>query len=123
MYVKLPESNGNVLGYHVAGTIRQEEMKEIHSEIENALRAHGKVRLLVEVGDISMPEMRAMIEDLKLTPEYVKDVERFALVGEGMWQEWMSALTNMIARGEARHFDMVEREHAWQWVREGTSPS
>ena len=51
--------------------------------------------------------------------EYLRDVERFAIVGHGRWQEWATRLTDLVPRGEARHFEAAELDHAWEWVRHG----
>jgi hypothetical protein len=119
MYRKLAGSEGADLGYHVEGTITGQEVKEIHREVTAALERHGKVRLLMEVGALKLPEPMAVLRDLRLTPEYLRDVERFALVGDARWQEWAARATNFLARGEARHFASGEMDRAWEWLREG----
>jgi hypothetical protein len=118
MYRKLSQSEGNALGYHIAGTLTHPEVKEIHREVEQALERHGSVRLLVEFGELSMPEPRAALEDLKLTPEYLTDVERFAVVGEAAWQGWLARFTDIVARGEARHFEPEALVDAWRWLKD-----
>lgn len=119
MYRKLAQSEGNVLGYHWSGTLTQPEVKEIHREIEQALEEHGSVRLLMEIGEVSMPEPQAALEDLKLTPEYLTKVDRFAIVGDASWQKWLTRLTGAVSRGEAKYFEAGRLADAWAWVREG----
>jgi hypothetical protein len=85
MYRALSESDGNVLGYYCSGKITQAEVKEVHREIRRVLDEHEKVRLLLQLGDLAVPELKAALEDLKLTPKYVKDVERLAVVGHESW--------------------------------------
>ena len=119
MYRKLAESDGRVLGYHCSGTITQAEVKEIHREIEQTLAEHGSVRLLMELGDLSVPDPMAALEDLKLTPEYLTDVERFAIVGDERWQRWLTSLTDVVAKGSARHFEPGQLTEAWAWVKGG----
>jgi len=116
MYRKLAQSEGNVLGYHCSGTITQPEVKEIHREIEQTLEEHGSVRLLMEIGDLSMPEPQAALEDLKLTPEYLTKVERFAIVGDARWQKWLAQFTNMVSQGSAKFFEADRLTEAWEWI-------
>jgi hypothetical protein len=118
MYRKLPESSGPVLGYYVTGTITQDEVKEIHRDIERTIDDHGSARLLMDIGDMSTPEPTAVWEDLKLTPEYLGDVERYAILGDSRWQEMAARATALVARGEARFFHREQADAAWEWLRE-----
>jgi len=116
MISRLVTRGGKALAYHVSGKVTQEEVKEVHGEIEAAIRREGKARILVEIGELSMPEPMAVLEDFKLTPEYVSDVERFALVGDQRWQPWVTRLTGVLTRGEARHFASDEVDRALDWL-------
>lgn len=118
MYRTLAQSAGNVLGYHFSGKLTEAEVKEVYREIEAAVEKHGKVRLLVEMGDLSTPELQAAWEDLKRTPQWIKDLEKMALVGDDRWQRWATSLTDLISQGEAEFFRPDELDKAWYWVRE-----
>jgi hypothetical protein len=116
MISRLASRGGKALAYHVAGRVTQEEVRDVHREIEEAIRREGKARILVEIGDLGMPEPMAVLEDFKLVPEYVRDVERFALVGDQRWQPWATRLTGLLTRGEARHFASDEVDLALDWL-------
>jgi hypothetical protein len=118
MYRTLPQSEGKVLGYECSGTITEPEVKEIHREIESVLEEQGNLRFLIHIADLDFPEAKAVWEDLKLTPTYVKDVERFAIVGDAGWQEWATKVTDLITKGEARFFEASQLDEAWDWVLE-----
>ena len=116
MYRPLPRSTGNVLGYHCSGTITEAEVKEIHREIKDAVAEHGKIRFLLHIADLDLPEAKAVWEDLKLTKTYVADVERYAIVGEAKWHDWLTSMTDKVTKGDARHFDADQLDEAWEWV-------
>jgi hypothetical protein len=118
MYRKLAERKENVLGYHISGTVTDDEIEEIHRDLQSTLRQWGKARLLMEFGELSVPAPSAIWEDLKLTPEYVKDVERYAIVGDRRWQELATRLVNTVTQGEARYFEDSDLEQAWNWIQE-----
>jgi hypothetical protein len=118
MYRKLPQSDEKVIGYHVSGSITDTEVREMHRDVEAGIRRHHKVRLLVDISDMAAPEPGAVLEDLKLTPEFIRDVEKYAIVGDARWQDWATRLTNVVASGEARFFEPPQRDEAWRWVRE-----
>lgn len=117
MYRRLEQSAGNVLGYHLSGKLTEEEVKEIYREVEGVIEQHGKARLLCVLGDLSMPEMGAAWEDLKRTPQWVKDLERLALVGDERWQRWMAGVSDLISQGEAEFFREGDIDKAWEWVK------
>jgi hypothetical protein len=118
MYRRLPESNDAVIGYEVHGSIRQDEIKAMHRDIESAIEEHGRIRLLVDVRDMAPPGPAAIMEDLKLTPEYIANVEKFAVIGDSRWHEAVTSATNALTKGEARYFREGERAAAWTWVRD-----
>ncbi len=118
MYRKLNSSRENILGYHLSGTITKNEVREIERELNAAIERWGKIRMLVELGDLSFPTPAAVWQDLKFTPQWVKDVERAAVVGNATWQQVVTKLAGIFSRGEARYFDSSELQAAWDWVQE-----
>lgn len=105
-----------MLGYYISATITEVEVKEIQSEIEAVIQKHGGARLLCQIGDLSVPEADASSENLKFTPEYLKGLERFALIGDSVWHRWVTELADRLNRAEARYFETSQREQAWAWI-------
>ena len=116
MYHALPQSTDNILGYRLSGTVTEQETRELHREIREALDEHGTVRFLLHLGDLGLPEARAVLEDLKLSGAYLRDVERYAIVGDAKWHAWMTGITDLVTRGDARHFGADELDLAWDWI-------
>jgi len=118
MYRPLAGASGNVVAYHFSGTITRAEIQEIHREIKSAIEEHGRIRILLEIADLDFPEASAVIEDLKLTPQYLRDVERYAIVGDKPWESWLAAITSKITKGEAGYFENDDLDAAWAWIRQ-----
>jgi hypothetical protein len=118
MYRRLPESNDAVLGYELHGTLTRDDVKAMHREIDGAMEEHGRIRLLVDVRDMSPPGPAAIMEDLKLTPEYVANVEKFAVIGDSAWHQAVTRASSMLSKGEARYFEAGEQGTAWEWIRD-----
>ncbi len=118
MYRTSTTTHDNILGYHLSGTVTEAEVKEMQREMEALIQEKGKVRILIEIRDLSVPEPQAVWQDLKFTPQYVKDLERFALVGDARWQEWAPRLADVLTQGEARYFDNSQLEEAWDWIQQ-----
>lgn len=118
MYTKLKESTDTVLGYHVSGKVTRSEVEEIQHEINQAIQDHGKIRFLGAVGDLDMPEPGAVWQDLKMLPDYIKHIERVAVVGEAKWQKWATKLSDSVLPMEARHFTQAQLLDAWRWLKD-----
>ncbi len=77
------------------------------------LDEHERIRILLHIAELDLPTAKAVWEDLKLLPAYVADVERYAMIGDARWHEWLAGLTNTFTQGEARHFQADQVEEAW----------
>jgi uncharacterized membrane protein len=118
MYQKLEEGTGNVLAYRLTGTLTASELKVIKDDVAQAAETHGKVRLLCEVDGLTGAEPGAIWEDLKGMPQYVRDLERVAVVGDRRWQEWATRAASVLPIAESAYFEPEERSRAWTWIRE-----
>jgi hypothetical protein len=118
MYRRISEDGGNVLGYRLSGRLTEAEVKEIQRELDAVIEEHGKVRVLCEMGDFSGAEPGAIWQDLKFTPRYVNDLERFALVGDKHWHKLITELSDKAGIADARFFELAEVDRAWKWIRQ-----
>jgi hypothetical protein len=119
MVRKLEGGSEGTLGYHVSGRVTRAEILEMQRELEAAIERTGSVRILLRIGQVSGAEAGAVWQDLKFAPHYLRDVERFAIVGEESWRRWIARVTDLLARGEARFFPDERLEQAWEWIGEG----
>lgn len=122
MYELLPQTEGNVLGVRVSGAIAGDDYERFRPIVDEKVRQHGKVRLLIHMDAFGgWGDLDAAWEDLKLDAVHYGDVERLAMVGEERWQDWTAQLTDLLAPGDVRYFDEADLDGAWAWVREGAS--
>lgn len=117
MYRRTGDNGGEVLGYRLSGRLTEGEVKEIQREMDAAIEEHGKVRVLCEMGDFSGADPSAVWQDLKFTPTYVKDLERFALVGDKRWHKVVTELSDKLGFADAEFFEVSQLEEAWDWIR------
>lgn len=115
MFRKLGDGSDRVLAYRLSGTVTDRDVEEIKRDLASAASA-DKVRMLVEVDDVSGAEPAAVWEDLKATPRYIRDVERLAVVGDRRWQDWLTTLTDTLPIADAEFFEPAHRDDAWNWV-------
>lgn len=120
MYRKLPESSGNTLAYALEVELTQEDVEKLQSELSTAMDQQGPLRLLVKADGLEDIEPSAVWQDLKMTPDYVRNIERFAIVGDERWQKWLAKATDTFA--EAEYFSPDEFARAWDWVKDPATP-
>jgi hypothetical protein len=117
MIRRLETEAPQVLAYDIDRTLTTEDVRAVHDDLRATIDERGSARLLIDVRDLGSAEPGAVVEDLKLTPEYVKDVERYAVVGDERWQRWLTSAADMVTRGEARWFEPEQFEEARDWIR------
>jgi hypothetical protein len=113
------EAGGKVLILTLSGKLAREDYERFNPEIERAIRAHGKVRMLVRLHDFHGWTAGALWEDIKFDWRHCSDIERLALVGESRWEQGMAAFCRPFTTATVRYFDESRADEASAWVREG----
>lgn len=112
-------STGNVLGVKASGKLTHADYQQLVPKLEERIKEHGRVRVLVELEDCQgWDDLDAAWDDLKLWLKHRRDVERCAVVGERKWQERVIQLSWPFFT--KHYFDKAELEQAWEWVLEGS---
>jgi hypothetical protein len=119
MYRKLPESSGNTLAYALEVELTREDVDKLQAELSTAMDQQGPLRVLVRTDGLEDIEPGAVWQDLKMTSDYVRNIERFAVVGDERWQEWLAKVSDTFI--DAAYFPPEEFARAWAWIRDGVS--
>ncbi len=119
MYRRLSESSGNVLAYDLEVTLTAEDADGIHAELSAAIEEHDAVRLLVMADRLQAVEPAAVWQELRMTPDLLRHVERLAVVGDERWHAWVQTLSSTVA--EAESFEPDALATALEWV--GAEPA
>jgi hypothetical protein len=123
MYELLPQTKNDVLGVRVSGTVTGDDYERFRPVLDEAVRQHGTVRLLIWMDDFDgWGDLDAAWEDLKLDASHYTDVGRPAMVGDERWQAWVTKATDLLAPGDVRYMDEADLAEAWAWVRKGDAP-
>ncbi len=118
MLTFLDSSEGNVIGFKIAGKVTGDDMKAIAGRAERVIGESGSVRLLVQLDRFGGVEAKALWEKLKFALAHLKDVERMAAVGDKAWEKWWVAFAGSLVPAKVRYFDHGEIDAAWAWLRE-----
>jgi hypothetical protein len=114
MLIVLERSSGNVLGIQASGKLTHADHRRLVPRLEELIRKHRKVRVLLDLADCRGWEVGAAWDDLTFGLKHGGDVERCAVVGETKWQEWMTKLSRPFFN--VRYFAEADLEKAWRWV-------
>ena len=121
MIKELPESEGPVLGFEVTGKVSLEDEKKWIEVIEKAIEEHGKVSVLVILGEQASWGVKAGIEDLRWVMTHMKQLSKIAVVTESSVWKWLITLDSPFAKLvgiNEKHFELLQIADAWTWVKE-----
>lgn len=113
------ESGGEFLNIHVSGKLVKADYAEFVPAFDQAIKEHGKVRVLFEMEDFHGWDVGAAWEDLKLDLAHFNDIDRLAMVGENKWHNRLAVFFKPFTRAEVRYFDRANMATARVWLEEG----
>jgi len=111
----------NIVVCEVIGKLSKEDYGEFTPLLEQAIAAHGKVRLLCLMTDFGGGEAGARWEDLKFDVRHHDDFSRIAVVGESTLEEWGVTLSKPFFGAEMRFFPVEESGEAEAWLQESAA--
>jgi len=115
---RLPESDGNYLGYRLAGELHDVDYQTLGLDVEDALASHDRVNILVQIDSFEGIDLQAVWDDLKFGGKYRNRINKFAVVSDQHWSEWVSKTAQPLYTHESRYFHADELNTAWTWLRE-----
>jgi universal stress protein A len=109
-----PHTPDNVVVGHASGKLTHEDYEDFHNHVEEMIREHGSVRVMLDLNDFHGWDLRAAWDDLKLGLRHPGKFDRCAILGDRSWEEWMTKLAKPFFR--VKYFDRSQREAAWDWL-------
>lgn len=109
---------GRILELHVTGKLTRADYERILPEVDDGLREHDRIDLLLALEEFRGWDAAAMWEDLKFDVDHFDDIRRLAVVGEERWHEGMSPFFKPFTAAEVRYFDPGQLEDARAWLAE-----
>ncbi|MEZ4769348.1 MAG: FAD-dependent monooxygenase [Caldilineales bacterium] len=116
---RLPESQGNAIGYRIAGKLHETDYQTLEMGLDEALLASTSVNLLLHIEELPGIERGALWEDWRFGRRYHDSIDRLAVVGDGRLSKWLARLSEPLYAKDARHFAQSDIEQAWDWMHEG----
>jgi hypothetical protein len=117
MIEELNGHNGNIVGFKVTGRFTGGQMKALADRVDAVIAEAGPVRLLVELEDFRGIEVDVLWEKAKFAFAHLRDIERMAVVGDRLWEEWWVKVAGALLHAETRYFDEDDINAAWAWLK------
>jgi len=115
----LPIIEGNTIAIRASGKLSHEDYQDFLPKLEAQIKDLGKVSVLFELADFSGWELEAAKDDFKFGMEHLSDFDRIAIVGDQVWEKWMTIIAKpFLPSGTVRYFNRDELQQAWDWLRE-----
>ncbi len=116
--IEVMESKGNLLWMQATGKLTRQDYQEVLiPRLEEAIKEHGKVRLLFHLDpDFQGWELGALWDDLKFDLKHQNDFERLAVVGAAWWVDAAVAIFSRFMSGEVKTMLEEQLAEAWEWL-------
>ncbi len=113
------ESGGNVLVLEAEHKLTDEDYKQLLiPRLEAMLQEHGKVRLLLDMGDnFEGWEPKAAWDDARFGLAHRQDFEKMAVIADRRWVDWALKVGSLFIHGDIRSFLPGQREEALRWIK------
>ncbi len=116
MIKRIPAEDKNIFAFQAIGKLTQEDYQEFLPQLEELIRKHGRISMLVELIDFEGWEPKAAWEDFRFGMTHDRDFDRIAIVGDSKWEKAMVALANLVSRTRMRFFQREDIDQAWEWL-------
>lgn len=113
----LPVQENNLFAIRATGRLGPDDYEAFLPELENRTQEFDKVSVLIELDDFHGWTLDAAREDWQSGTQFNDKFERIALVGEKLWQRWMTIMSKPFINGEVQYFSRDEISNAWDWLR------
>jgi hypothetical protein len=118
MLTRLPESGDAYLTYAVQGKVTTEQVRFVQQDMEAAAAGGRGARVLLKVEDLGGVTPGAVWQDLSHVADYVRHLDRIAVVGESTLISVATKAANLLPKTKARFFTHEETDAAREWLRE-----
>lgn len=116
MIRKLEWSSGKILAYEASGRMSKEETIQIFSELSEAIKQYGKIRIFVLMPKLAWAEPSAWGIRLSFGLKHFFDIQRYALVTDNPLISWVFMLLSMIPGFKYRQYSYNDQLLAKAWV-------
>ena len=117
MLENIPPPLANCVAVHVRKEISNREVAEIERTLEDRIRQHGKIRLLVVMESYpTLNSAESIYDDLRFAKKYAPHIERMAVLGDQAWKKHWIALFGLFGGIRSEYFERPDFKCAITWI-------
>lgn len=105
--------HSNVISIQVNKVIRREDYEKLDPLVEQKARNHGKIRMLINIGELDGVLLSAFWEDLKMSVDHASDFEKVAIVGTHDVERIITKTLAPLVNSEIGIFKRPQRAKNW----------
>src|SRR2546423_67417 len=98
MYQMLDTGSEKIVGIKVSGWLTHKEYGEFIPLVEKAIERAGEIRIFFQMEDFRGWAPRAAFDDLRFDFRHNDDVERAVMVGDKVWEKWLTNFSSLFAK-------------------------
>jgi hypothetical protein len=107
------EEEKDLLKAHVYGELTLADYREFEAAVGSELKTAPKIKLLMDLANMSGFTVDVAWEDLKFTRAHAHDFRRIAVVTHSQWLSWVSWLGAAFTQAEVKMFEDAGAAGAW----------
>jgi len=112
------EASDDLVEIEITGKLTKQMYEDFVPLLDQAVRDHGKLRVLFVMRDFHGWTAGALWEDVKFDLGHFRDISRLALVGDKKWQHGMAVFCRPFTTAEVKYFPSLGLEAAREWLKE-----
>lgn len=109
-----------VLVLNPDGPLEAADFTTVADLVDAYLERHGTLRgVLIHAKSFpGWKDFGALLAHLKFVKEHHQRIEKVAIVADGAFANIMPHIANHFIHAQVRHFDLVHKDAAWDWLRQ-----
>jgi hypothetical protein len=107
---------GNFAHLTILGKLDATDYELFVPELDQLIKEHGKINLLVELIEFHGWTLSAAWEDTKFGIKHFNDINRMAIVGDKAWEKGMAFFAKAFTTADVKYFNNTDRDQALKWA-------
>jgi hypothetical protein len=116
MFQIISEPDSNVLAIRINAEVTKEDYDLALPRLRDKIKSEGKLNLYCEIDNVASITPGAIWEDLKFDIRHLRSFNRVAIIGDKVWEKWMTKFGALFTTANVRFYNPQEKADAMEWV-------
>ncbi|MBY5957237.1 STAS/SEC14 domain-containing protein [Membranicola marinus] len=110
------DTKENIIYLTVQQKLTNNDFDQIEQVVDSTIESFGKIRLYYEMKNYKGWTFQAFWRDLYMDLKYRNKVEKIAMIGEKIWEKWLSDAIKPFSGATVRFFAHPQKDQAKSWL-------